>query len=497
MTYDYDEAGNLLSVTEWNDAETTYEYDDAGMLETATLANGVVGAYSYDNADRLEGISWEKGGVIAFVDYTLDAVGNRTQRVDGLGTHTYDYDNLYRITNADYPGADETDYTYDAVGNRKTMVIGAGTTSYTYDAADRLTLVDPPGAGSTSYTFDDNGNLTSRGSDSFSWDAEDRMTSATVSSTTTTFVYNGDGLRNSLTTGGNTTTFTWDVAASIPEVLEDGSFKYVYGLGRLAEVGPTTTTHYYLPDGLGSTMALVNSSGSVVNTYDYDVFGAIRSSTGSQANAFKYTGEQFDSSTGLQYLRARFYDIETGRFTGRDPLPGIVGVPGTQNNFSYAMNTPTMLIDPYGLFSLKKLVKKIAKPTILTLDAVAVSFSAASAVITDVATVGGCISGASYGASLGPAGLVGGCIAGGAAGYIAARVATRAFVAISYYASGLSAAVSCGDSLLNDFPPKEARAFFKSCVQPVLNFRLTTARSEPNWATAVDAYQFCLDLNIC
>jgi YD repeat-containing protein len=91
-----------------------------------------------------------------------------------------------------------TDYTYDAVGNRKTMVTGAGTTTYTYDAADRLTLVDPPGAGSTSYTFDDNGNLMSRGSDSFSWDAEDRLTSATVSSVTTTFAYNGDGLRDSL-----------------------------------------------------------------------------------------------------------------------------------------------------------------------------------------------------------------------------------------------------------------------------------------------------------
>jgi YD repeat-containing protein len=77
------------------------------------------------------------------------------------------------------------------------MVTGAGTTQYAYDAADRLTLVDPPGAGSTSYTFDDNGNLTSRGSDSFSWDAEDRLTSATVSSVTTTFTYNGDGLRDS------------------------------------------------------------------------------------------------------------------------------------------------------------------------------------------------------------------------------------------------------------------------------------------------------------
>jgi YD repeat-containing protein len=77
---------------------------------------------------------------------------------------------LHRITNADYPGADETDHTYDAVGlprKDKTMVTGAGTTQYAYDDADRLTSVTPPGQSAVSYTFDDNGNLTDRGSDDF------------------------------------------------------------------------------------------------------------------------------------------------------------------------------------------------------------------------------------------------------------------------------------------------------------------------------------------
>jgi YD repeat-containing protein len=56
------------------------------------------------------------------------------------------------------------------------------------------------------YSYDDNGNLTARGSDSFAWDHENRMTSATVGGTTTTFAYNADGLRDSRTTGGNTVT---------------------------------------------------------------------------------------------------------------------------------------------------------------------------------------------------------------------------------------------------------------------------------------------------
>ncbi|MCC6959003.1 MAG: hypothetical protein IT301_04075 [Dehalococcoidia bacterium] len=53
-----------------------------------------------DNADRLTGITHVKGGstTIASVAYTLDDVGNRTQRVDQQGTHTYSYDDLYHLT---------------------------------------------------------------------------------------------------------------------------------------------------------------------------------------------------------------------------------------------------------------------------------------------------------------------------------------------------------------------------------------------------------------
>jgi uncharacterized protein RhaS with RHS repeats len=81
-----------------------------------------------------------------------------------------------------------------------------------------------------------------------------------------------------------------------------------------------STPTYYLSDGLGSTMALTDGDGDIVNTYDYDVFGSVRSSTGSQPNEFRFTGEQVDDSTSLGYLRARFYDPGTGRFvtsTGR------------------------------------------------------------------------------------------------------------------------------------------------------------------------------------
>jgi len=99
---------------------------------------------------------------------------------------------------------------------------------------------------------------------------------------------------------------------------------------------------------LGSTTAITSSTGAVVKTYQYDVFGAVRVQTGTQPNEFTFTGEQVDAS-GLQYLRARSYDNATGRLLSRDPLPGSGAQPQSLNPYPYVLNDPVNLIDPLGL----------------------------------------------------------------------------------------------------------------------------------------------------
>jgi YD repeat-containing protein len=234
VAYGYDDANRLTSVTDWNSNVTQYGYDDANRMTSTTLPSGtgIVTSYTYDDADRLTGIEHVKSGstTIASVAYTLDDVGNRTQRVDQQGTHTYAYDDLYRLTSVTYPGPSTTTYAFDAFGNREGMTTSAGTTTYTYDDADRITSVLSPGPSVLEYDWDDNGNLVERGSDEFVWDYEDRMVEATVNAVTTTFAYRGDGLRNSRTVGMTTTTFTWDINAGLPVVLDDGN-QYVYGAG--------------------------------------------------------------------------------------------------------------------------------------------------------------------------------------------------------------------------------------------------------------------------
>lgn len=65
-------------------------------------------------------------------------------------------------------------------------------------------------------------------------------------------------------------------------------------------------------------------------------------------DAFLFTGERYNSSTGLYYLRARWMDPETGRFLSMDPWLGDAKEPATLNAYAYAASNPIDRIDPSG-----------------------------------------------------------------------------------------------------------------------------------------------------
>ena len=93
-------------------------------------------------------------------------------------------------------------------------------------------------------------------------------------------------------------------------------------------------------------MKTVDATGTVVNGYTYNVYGKKTSSTGSQANEFDFAGQQTDS-TGLQYLRARYYDPGTGTFVSRDPMAAAPSWGG--HPFGYAGGNSVNRTDPTGL----------------------------------------------------------------------------------------------------------------------------------------------------
>ena len=266
--------------------------------------------------------------------------------VDGARAVTYHYDSLGRLTEAADSDGGCYRYDYDAVGNRLVMTTTLGVHSYTYDAADRLTVAD-----SVAYTYDDRGNLVSNSTLTYTHNTAGRMVSV-AGGADLTYTYtsaalsasNADGLRVERTAGVDSTEYTWDLAADLPQVLVEGDTVYVPGVGY----HDGEQWIYSLPDGLGSVRQLADARGELVQKQTYSPFGMLVDSEGDASTSQHYTGEYQEADTGLVYLRARWYDPSTGRFLSRDPFPGLAALPQTQHPYVYVGNNPINLTDPSG-----------------------------------------------------------------------------------------------------------------------------------------------------
>ena len=118
----------------------------------------------------------------------------------------------------------------------------------------------------------------------------------------------------------------------------------------------TPTTYYAVKDHQNSVIAMVNASGSVVESYEYDAYGntKIFNASGTElttsaiGNRYMFQGREYDSATGLYYFRARWYDPDTGRWLSKDP----VGIEGGLNQYVFCDNNPVNNVDPTGNFSI-------------------------------------------------------------------------------------------------------------------------------------------------
>ena len=128
---------------------------------------------------------------------------------------------------------------------------------------------------------------------------------------------------------------------------------YMLGDGQVLAEARSGTSSYSLYDGQGSVRALTNSSGVITDQYTYDAFGNLQSSSGSTVNPYRYTGQQFDSLTGLYDLRARYYDPTTGRFISRDTAGIDVSNPVELDRSSYVQENLVNLADPAGHFAVE------------------------------------------------------------------------------------------------------------------------------------------------
>jgi RHS repeat-associated protein len=333
-------AGNLVTSTLYNQLAQVTEINLGNSLRTIFGYWGVGGPY--DTTGGYYGRLWEiktfkSGGspVLQDVKHTWDAGGNLAQRQDVLAaeTETFTYDFLDRLTSVSGPYSES--YAYNQIGN----IVTKNGVSYNYGTKPHAVT----SVGSASYVYDNNGNMTARGSQTVTWDVENRPVSVTSGNVTSTFIYDGDGSRVKKTEDGQTVLY---INKYYEKNVTSGNITTYYYLGgRLVAMRQGTTLTYVHQDHLTGTAVVSDSSGALVSSIKYFPYGATRS--GSVPTDKQFTGQRLDG-TGLYYYGARYYDAGIGRFISADTIVQSPGNPQTLNRYSYCLNNPLAYTDPTG-----------------------------------------------------------------------------------------------------------------------------------------------------
>ena len=299
-----------------------YAYDASSLItQKVVTADGAcaTNAYAYDGLGRLVSESSTQSGTNAVTHFSYDLAGNRLS-----------VSSVFSVVNNTYTHNRMDGLGYDAAGNVTGMTRGGVTLALVWNGQCQLVSVSTNGAFAESYAYD----------------ALGRRVSTTDSGGTVFHVYDGDECVADTDASGNPLrSYTW--GQGIDNLLAMTVYTYPSNSPQ-----PTASCYYAVKDHLGSVHALVDESGSVVESYSYSVWGeaTILSSglsplTSSQfGNRYLFQGREYCFATGLYNFRARWYDPATGRWLSNDPI----GISGGLNLYAFCGNNPVNYVDPDG-----------------------------------------------------------------------------------------------------------------------------------------------------
>ncbi|MEP6339131.1 RHS repeat-associated core domain-containing protein [Parasphingorhabdus sp.] len=375
VTYVYDGLGRETSVTRTGISTLSYTYDGLGR-QNSENQDGRTVSYTYDIAGRRTRLDHPDSFYLTY-EYSPAAQVTAIKENGSLALVTYAYDGLGRATSLTRANGITTSLTYDPISrlasyDHSTLVTG----SFTYNPASQLTtrevsntaftykaLVDrnlgyvvnnlnqytsATGTTPATFTHDLNGNMTGDGTNTYAYDALNRLTSSSGGAAAT-LVYGPKGRLISTTAGGTTTEFLYDGSALIAEYVSSAiTNRYAHGGGVddpivWYEGSGTASKNYLTTDERGSIIGLTDSSGANTRINAYDEWGV---PAASNVGRFQYTGQVWLSEIGKYYYKARIYDPVLGRFLQSDPI----GYDDGMNMYAYVGGDPINGRDSTGLY---------------------------------------------------------------------------------------------------------------------------------------------------
>ena len=367
LAYQYDAAGRLTAAGENTVGATDYasaiSYKPHGGINNLTLGNGLYESWVYNL--RLQPTEIKLGTSSGGSDKLKLEFGYGTTNNNGnvlsqtitrpsltALTQTYDYDGANRLTSASESGAGTAwsrSYSYDVYGNRAVTANSGLPTSPLMPTALSNFSTSTNQVTLTGADYDDAGNLTETAlGEDLEYDAENRLKSYTLGSTETTYQYGPQGRRVQKDTPTTTETYVYDAFGRLAAEYSTAS-------------PPAAETYYRTTDHLGSTRLVTRQDQSDAACYDFAPFGeeipdtlGDRSSNACFAASFtprhRFTGQERDDESDLDYFLARYYSGPLGRFLSPDApfADQFESDPQSWNLYSYVRNNPLRFVDPTG-----------------------------------------------------------------------------------------------------------------------------------------------------
>ena len=186
--------------------------------------------------------------------------------------------------------------------------------------------------------------------DTYGYNNWDELSQFATGETTYQYQYDPEGLRTKKESTSGTVRYHLDNNGRViaeSDASDLVTAQNIWGHKALARK-VNGAYYYYLYNGHGDVVQVLDVNGIVVNSYSYDEWGNITSKTETIENPIRYAGEYYDEESGLYYLRARYYDPTTGRFISEDSNEGSITNPLSLNLYTYCINNPLIYIDPTG-----------------------------------------------------------------------------------------------------------------------------------------------------
>ena len=368
----------------------TYEYDSDGQISRINNSGNVTN-YAYDKAGRLtnKNVPYSGSMKVADEDYIYRTYSSGT---DSSGNAIYYNTNqLVKIDDKTYENNDKT-ATYNANGMVTQVTYNGKTYSYTYDNLGRLTSETKNGV-TKSYSYDEYNNVQKTGlqytngiltrinnysvrydemgnpiiykGNSFHWSQGRKLESGSMNNKSFTYSYDGNGMRFKKVVSGATTEYYYNGTQLLMENRQGNRMYYLYGVTGIEGIIYDYLgydAYYFDKNTLGDVVAIRDSEGYIVATYDYDAWGnvTVYDSSGQERtdanfvgniNPIRYRGYYYDTETGFYYLQTRYYDPTICRFINADNyelISELSSVAGQLNMYAYCGNNPVMYTDENG-----------------------------------------------------------------------------------------------------------------------------------------------------